>query len=230
METKKQVAELRAKGLTPKQIARSLGLRPAEVAEIVRVQAAAAAPLAAAAARGVECLISPGWSRGLGLDGAGRWGELDIASGGASQGLVSILIAREHRYGKSEVCGYLVDVFCLGVKNTIGPRIQDPIEGREFAAGYFRAYDDRPFAVPLELVQSIILGAVDYARALGFAPHPDFERVRPHLGDWTGPSPIVFGDRGRPHLIPGPRDDGERLLATLRRTVGDGNFKATMLG
>jgi hypothetical protein len=228
METKERIAELRAKGLTPKQIARSLGLRPAEVAEIVRVQAATSPRVAAAPA--VECLISPGWSRGLGLDDAGRWGELDVASGGASQGLVSVLIAREQRYGKAEMCGYLVDVFCLGVKNAIGPRSLDPIEGREFAAGYFRAYDERPLAVPFELAQSVVLGAVDFARRLGFEPHPDFERVRPQLGDWRGPSPIVFGDGGRPHLIPGPRDDAERAVATLRRTVGDGNFTATIFG
>ena len=61
MEARERVAELRVQGLTPKQIARTLGMRPAEVAEIVRAHAAAQAATTPAP-RVLESLISPGWS------------------------------------------------------------------------------------------------------------------------------------------------------------------------
>jgi len=175
-------------------------------------------------------LISPGWSAGLALEGAAAsWRELDRPADG-SRGLVSILIAREHRYGNLAVCGYLVDVFCLGVKDTIGPRTFAPDELRVFTPGYFGAYAEPPLRVPIELARSLVLGAVEYARGLGFEPHADFARARPLLGETAGPSPIGFGDRGRPHFISGPRDDVERIVATLRSSVGDGRFGCTILG
>jgi hypothetical protein len=227
METKERVAELRAQGLTPKQIARSLGLRPAEVAELVRVNASA--QVAPVEPRVVECLVNRGWSAGLGLDAATAWRELEDEESG-SEGLVNVLITREHRYGKLATCGYLVDVFCLGVKNTIGPRIMEPHEYREFAGAYFAAHQGGSSPVPFELAQALVLGALDHARMLGFTPHEDFERARPHLGEPAAPSPIVFGDRGRPHYISGPNDDAARVINTLRRVVGDGKFDTTVLG
>ena len=147
-----------------------------------------------------------------------------------AQGLVSVLIAREHRQANVSVCGYLVDVFCLGLKDALGPRAMTAAEYPEFASRYFQSFADAPIRVPIELAQALVIGAVEYARALGFEPHRDFERARPHLGDWNSPSPIVFGDRGRPHYISGPHDDPMRVIATLRRTVGDGKFITTILG
>lgn len=141
-----------------------------------------------------------------------------------------MLIARQHRYGDLAVCGYLVDVFCLGVKDAIGPRTFAPDELRVFAPGYFRAFAGPPLRVPFELAQSVVLGAVEYARTLGFEPHADFARARAHLGDLASPSPIGFGDHGRPHFISGPRDDVNRIVATLRSSVGAGRFDCTILG
>lgn len=227
METRERVAELRAKGLTPKQIARHLGLPPAEVAELVRANAAG--QVSAVEQRVVECLVSPGWTTGLGLEAVEAWRDLDRDASG-SEGLVSVLVTREQRYGKLSACGYLVDVFCLGVKNAIGPRTLEPDEYRELAAAHFHAYAEPPLRVPLELAQALVFGALEYARSLGFPPHSDFERARPHLGEPGGPSPIVFGDRGRPHYISGPKDDPARVVNTLRRTLGDGKFDTTILG
>jgi hypothetical protein len=74
-----------------------------------------------------------------------------------------------------------------------------------------------------------VLGAVDYARRLGFEPHADLKACRGHLGPWTGPSAIEFGYRGEPYFIEGPRDDADAILRTLERSVGRGNFKFVIL-
>ena len=59
------VRALRAKGLSPKQIARSLGVRPAAVADLVRTIAAENG----AANEKIECWINAGWSTGLTVSG-----------------------------------------------------------------------------------------------------------------------------------------------------------------
>jgi len=225
-KTTARVAELRSQGLPPKAIARQLGMRPTEVSAILREQAAQLAaradPAALPAIR--ACYLSPGFSTGLGFSGvAEAWRTYDPGYSG-SEGLVCALWARTKRYDRVTVCGALVDLYCLGVKNAIGPKDVDAAEMRSFVSRYFRSYDAPPVEVPFELLQSLVLGAVDYAASLGFAPHPDFAAVRPSLGDLSGSSPIRFGKEGRPLYVQGPDDDVFRIVQTLRRTVGDSGF------
>jgi hypothetical protein len=134
------------------------------------------------------------------------------------------LVARQKRRARFSVCGYLVDTFCLGVKNTIGPEAFDGDSLRSFRATYFTIFDSPGLAAPLDLVQHLVFGAVDYARSLGFEPHRDFRQVAGHLGAWEGPSAITFGDNGRPSYVQGPSDDPARIIRTLERTAGAGNF------
>jgi hypothetical protein len=76
----------------------------------------------------------------------------------------------------------------------------------------------------LELAQHLVFGAVDYARGMGLEPHPDFAKCAHILGEWSGSSDIAFGRDGVPMYMQGPHDDTFAILATLRKTVGDGNF------
>jgi hypothetical protein len=218
------VAELRAQGLTPKAIARRLGMRPAEVSAIIRANAARAAapPL-------VDCLLSPGWSAGLALaPEAQAWRSFDPTPK-RGQGLVAVLVSRRERYGKLSVCGYLVDVFCLGVKDALGPKLMDEGRYEALLPQFFAAFKGERVVGPIELAQNLVHGAVEYARQLGFQPCPDFAAAASHLGDVAGPARITFGNHGRPTYVSGPHDDADRVVATLRRTVGDGNFAFTIV-
>jgi hypothetical protein len=78
--------------------------------------------------------------------------------------------------------------------------------------------------VPAELARALVLGAVDYARSLGFEPEADFEEAAAVLGEPAGPCLIRFGRDGKPFYVNGPYDDPEAVLATLRHAVGDGGF------
>ena len=125
-----RVRMLRARGHSPKQIARALGVPPATVAPLVR--AIAAADQADAGERKlVGCWVSPGWSQGLTVHSDPEWPDVDVADPGA-QGLVSVLVTRQERYGRVGVCGWLVDVWCLGVKDVVGPRVTDERRAAEF--------------------------------------------------------------------------------------------------
>lgn len=222
-----RVRELRAKGCTPKVIARTLGLRPADVAHLVRrlaEQEQADAPESEL----VGCWVSPGWSSGLGYDPRPDWPDVADPDTGTS-GLANVLVARRDRRHRMSVCGFLVDTHCLGVKDALGPRSVTDRSLRDFVPSYFSAYTGSPLSIPLELAQHLVFGAVEYARGLGFEPHPDFAAARGHLGDWHGPSAIRFGRNGRPFYFQGPHDDAGSVLRTLDRTVGRGNYEYTIV-
>ncbi len=217
-ELRARVRALRAKGHSPKEIARALGMPPAAVAPLVRA-IAAADQAGAVEHRPVECWVSPGWREGLTVEGHPEWPDVEAADPGAA-GLVSVLVTREERYGKVRVCGWLVDTWCLGVKDVVGPRVMDRRRAAEFIRSYFSAYQAPPLAAPLELARHLVFGAVAYARSLGFEPARGFQATTDQLGPWTGPSAIGFGRDGKPFFVQGPNDDADAILATLERSVG----------
>ena len=217
----RQVRDLHARGYSPKEIARALGVRPAAVAPLVR---GIAASTGAAEPAVVGCWVSPGWSEGLGIDGHPEWPGRATRKPMRS-GLVVVLVAREHRrYGKVSVCVYLVDAYCLGAKDALGPRTIDRSDLAAFVGRTFAAFDGSPVAAPIELAQELVFGAVAYAYGLGFEPHRDFEQAVGHLGPPPGTSAIRFGCDGTPTFVQGPYDDAKRIMRTLEASVGIDNF------
>jgi hypothetical protein len=221
-ERLERVRLLREQGQTPKQIARALGIRSAEAGRLVRAAAIVAQAEAPEPAL-VGCWINPSWSTGLTVRDHPDWPRHEDPDAG-TDGLVSVLVARKHRYGKVSVCGYLADVYCLGVKNALGPRIVDDLGLTGFVRDFFSSYVGDPLEVPIELAREVVFGSVEYARGLGFDPHPDFAAAEGHLGSWTGPSTITFGRDGRPVYVSGPYDDPRPIVRTLEHAVGQGNF------
>jgi hypothetical protein len=229
------VRALRARRFTPGEIARVLGVSKGDAARLVRVvarerdcQAAETGPGNATdrpRASQARAWVNPGWQRGLRIDGHADWPDDAGAPTEASDsGVASLLVAAPDRRGTQSVCGYLIDTWCLGVKNAIGPKRMHPRELEAFKRQYFRQWRSEGIPVPLELAQHLVLGAVDYARSLGFEPHPDFRRSRRALGSWDGPSAITFGMNGKPLYVNGPYEDPQRVLATLERSVGRDGF------
>jgi hypothetical protein len=212
---------LRAEGLAPKQIARRLGMRPTEVLAVLN------RPVTTSPEHRmpeVRCWVSSSWAKELRVNGHSEWPGLDDDSA-APGGLACVLVARKHRHDKVSVCGYLVDVHCLGVKNALGPLVMDEPDLIAFRRQFFGAYDADPLAAPLELAQQLVFGAVDYARGLGFEPHSDFADAVGHLGERVGGCDIEFGRDGMPFYVEGPYDDARHILQTLDASVGPGNYQ-----
>lgn len=161
------------------------------------------------------------------LDGRPEWH--DPATDESTGGLLTALVARRRGQRRgATVCVYLLDIWCLGVKNALGPETMGEQALRRLTDRAFGGYEAPPIRAPIELVRELVLGAAGYARELGFAPHPDFEQARPHLGSWTGPGAIGFGCNGRPTYVSGPYDDVDRILRTLERAVGRKGFSYTL--
>ncbi|MGI5486370.1 helix-turn-helix domain-containing protein [Microtetraspora malaysiensis] len=215
-----KVRDLRGQGHSPKQIARALGVSPAVITPLVRA--------VAEQARGEEtlgevvgCWMSTGWSVGLTVDPARGWADQAAHDENTAGGMVSVLVARKQGWDKLLFCGYLVDTYCLGVKNTQGPEVGDEMKMRRFRERFFSAYEEGYQEAPVDLAQHLVFGAVEYARGLGLEPHEDFAATAEYLGPWTGPSAITFGKDGKPLYISGPYDDARKIVRTLTRAVGE---------
>jgi hypothetical protein len=216
-----EVRRMRAAGASPRDIARSLGVRPSVVAPLVR-QAAAERP-ATSEAEVVGCWVSPGWSSELLVAPREGWDDVDLGPDGP-KGLALILVARAELRDGVSICGYLVDTFCLGVKNVIGPQRMRRRGLPSFVRTYFMAFPAPAVPAPIELARHLVLGAVLYAETMGFSPHPEFERARCHLGQLSEPCAIRFGRNGHPLYVAGLDDDPVAVINTLNATLGAGRF------
>lgn len=206
--------------MAPKAIARTLGL---SVADVV---AALNDAVPTGGGDEPQCWVSAGWSFGLGLDGAPEWVGYDRPSADAERGgLVAVLVARHRVHAsKAQVVGFLLDVWCLGVKDAHPGDSMSHTELAEFRQLYFNTFESY-LQVPAGLARDLVFGSVAYARGLDFEPHEDFETAADVLGRPRNESPICFGRDGQPFYMDGPHDDPGFVLRTLKRTVGDGNFR-----
>jgi hypothetical protein len=220
-----QVRELRDAGRTPKEIARALKMPPSKVAPLIRTIAAAEGRTRENALIG--CWISPGWSSSVQAPQRPDWPGSAPSEQAEHSGLVTVLVARDRGGSRTGVCFYLVDTWCLGLKNAAGPQSMDRRKLTGFIEQIFGTWDEPPLQVPLDLGRQIVHGAIGYARELGFDPHPDFERAAGYLGPWDGDCDLTFGLDGNPMYISGPYDDGEKVIRKLHRRLGEGNYHFT---
>ena len=152
-----------------------------------------------------QCLIVPDWQK---------------------TGLARILIARKQPDDKITFGIFLVDIFCMGLKNTFwnanfpAEEYHDSVETKIFQ-------EDVPESCDIGLARKIVYGGIDYARKLGFKPDKDFEMTENILGKPTEADMSIevnFGKDGKPLYLAGPDDNTARVLKTLRQSVGEGNF------
>jgi hypothetical protein len=226
-ELQRRVTELRAQGRSPKEIAQALGVRPSAVAALVRTIAGREAVVGTHEPAVVGCWVSPGWRAGLGMAEHPDWPDGESpAEGeeGIEPGLVAVLVAHEHRYDKVMVAGWLVDVYCMGVRDVYGPRAVVGRDLPEFVESYFDGFAAPAVVAPVELARHLVLGAVEYARGLGFEPPSSFEASTAQLGVLEGANAITFGKDGRPVFVQRAQDDVASVVRTLEGSVGEGNF------
>jgi hypothetical protein len=171
----------------------------------------------------IGCWVSPGWSRELLVASREGWNDVDLGPNGPA-GVALVLVARATRHDRVSVGGFLLDTFCLGVKNVLGPEEMRERDLPAFVRMYFVAFPSAALSAPIELARHLVFGCAAYAGVLGFSPHPDFDALRGHLGELDEPCAITFGQRGRPLYVPGPHDDPDSVLETLLATLGSDGF------
>jgi len=139
-----------------------------------------------------------------------------------------IVVSRKKRNGDLIVGTYIVDMQCLGVKDT-----DFYFDMTEFEYGKLVSFMEQNMGLRLQNIDpvlcfNIIYGAVEFAEDCGFQPHKGFDITEYLLDDVAT---IEFmevplgGKDGKPIFIAGPFDNSEKILATLERTKGHGNFE-----
>ena len=141
------------------------------------------------------------------------------------RGLAQILLSRKQPNNKLIFGVYLVDIYCLGLKNTF---CNTNISLEEYQRLKLAAFKETVI-VPCspEKVCKIIFGAIEYAKRIGFKPQEDFDLsqyVLEGLQNNDCDLTLEFGKDGKPLYIAGPDDDFEAIIETLRKNVGKDNF------
>ena len=153
-----------------------------------------------------ECLITPSWKDG---------------------GLVTILISRQQPDDNLTFGLFLVDIYCLGLKNTFCnadysiQKYKTELLGKIYPK-------EKPMQCPVPLAHHVIYGGIAFAEQFGFKPHKDFKLSQYVLDDKADIKPcedIEFGKDGEPFFISGPDDNVERIMRQLESKVGNDNFK-----
>ena len=157
-------------------------------------------------------------------------GECIINENWEESGLAIITIARKHKTGNITFSSFVVDVFCLGVKDTSQGfnRFEDEYE--DYKKSMYVGMDLDPIEIDYDLAHNIIFGAVAYAAKLGFAPHKDWKYGQMILQSINAIAkmPLEFGKDGKPLYISGPHDKPNYIIDKLTKAVGAGNFDVFM--
>ncbi len=153
------------------------------------------------------------------------------AEGWDEHGLAVVIVARQQPNGNLVFGSYLVDYYCLGLKNTYcNADVPPHLFYQEYLPGMLS--DAKPVSISPSLAHEIIYGGIEYASQFGFRPHSDFRRSR-HVLDPEELHPrtgtIEFGHEGKPLYVAGPDDNAEAIMRQLARNAGEGNFDYVVL-
>jgi hypothetical protein len=147
-------------------------------------------------------------------------------------GIGNVLISRRGKDGLIAASVFLVDIFCLGVKNTVF-RLMSPFKYAETLLSLEMTED--LMEIPPECARKLVEGAVAYAEDLGFSPHPDYQIAR-HIFDNIDSNAcktsFEFGSDGIPFYVSGPnesREDTKRILKQLERRCGPDGFEYAIM-
>ena len=150
-----------------------------------------------------------------------------IQAGLFERGNGMAVVARKTGLGEVTVATFLLDAFCLGIKDVLF---------RELAMADLGAFVEQlGWASPLSpvepaYVRKLLRDLARYARSFGIEPPADFQAADLLLGDARAEDCAIafeFGDGGMPHYIPGPTDTPSQIrqrLKRLRAKLGDDGF------
>ena len=143
------------------------------------------------------------------------------------RGMGTVWFSRRLPAERYAVAGFLLDTFCLGVKNAMANILS--------AEKYHELIERTLASEPVERMhpscsRKLVEQAVAFAGDLGLDPHPDYKLGKLIFGDINAvacPVSFTFGREGKPFYVNGPDDTPavqRRILKQLEQHCGSGNF------
>jgi len=149
-------------------------------------------------------------------------------------GIGQITISRRSPSGELGICAFIVDVFCLGVKNALFTIADDQKYQTVIRPRLTESHEAEFENLHPACTRKLIEGAVAYAADLGFKAHPDYKKYKGIFGDidrTVCPEKYTYGKDGKPCYINGPNEtpsQSERIISQLEKKCGPGNFEYMM--
>ena len=138
-------------------------------------------------------------------------------------GIGSVVLARRMPDGNLAVGIFLVDVYCLGVKNALYSYMS---LGKFAETGQTMTENEGPFkSVTPEHVAKLVTESVAYAQQFGLPPHPDYRAAQLILGGIDPAKCDVqfeLGQNGKPLYVSGPFDSEEKKRLIMSRITPEG--------
>ena len=142
-------------------------------------------------------------------------------------GMGTLVLARGAARDHVALSAFLIDVFCLGIKDVMFEAVD-----RETFEMYMDATDAASpmIAVDPAYARKLLRDLAAWSQSVGFAPHRDFATVERIFGDVSADASdaaFAFGRDGKPVYIPGPNDSAaviRRRIEQLQKHLGDSGF------
>jgi hypothetical protein len=147
-------------------------------------------------------------------------------------GMGTLVLARGATPHHIAVSAFLIDVFCLGIKDVMFESVE-----REDFEMYIDTADAGSAMVPVDpsYARKLLRDLAAWSQSIGFAPHRDFaavERVFDDVSADASDAGFRFGRDGKPFYIPGPNETNaliQRRIEQLRKSLGDDGFGFEMV-
>ena len=136
--------------------------------------------------------------------------------------------SRQMPDGSVAVVVFLIDRYCLGVKDALADVVGRYSYDKDFVTKMQSKFTSRE--VSPATVRKLVEEAVAYAAGLGFAPHADYHKAKPIFGTIDpreSTEEFEFGKDGKPFFIAGPNDTPQRcrqIMAVLAHDLGPDGF------
>jgi tetratricopeptide (TPR) repeat protein len=140
-------------------------------------------------------------------------------------GIGTLVVIRNMSNGNNLVGIYLLDVFCLGLKNSNYYYNMDDGDLEDLLDDINQS--ETLIEAPYNEIHNLVYGGIAYAEDLGFKPEKDWKYSQYILEEDSEDIELIeyeFGKNGKPMYISGPRDNPAMIMATLNRSVGQGNY------
>ncbi len=146
--------------------------------------------------------------------------ECFVPDGLFETGLGSILISRQTPQGKIAFSSFVVDVFCLGIKDCFF-RVFDELEYEFIKSQIQGSHESQNFKnISPSCALKIVNGAIDYAKELGFSPHPDFNKDKHLFGNINVDNcsdEYSYGKNGKPFYFQCPHETPATVKKIINR-------------
>ncbi len=148
-------------------------------------------------------------------------GDCFINESYKENGLGHIIVSRLHKGGRKTIGCYMVDTYCLGVKDAFCRVRMEDYEYDDFINTLEKEY--HLMKISYNEAHNLIYGAIEFADEAGISPCKDFALAKYILEEDTEAIPLIeyeYGKDGKHLLVVSSQKEADRYLPALRANLG----------